>query len=32
MPLQSYISMHPEAQLSDKDRKVLLDWLTDLQD
>lgn len=26
MPLQSYVLMHPEARLSDADRKVLLDW------
>jgi len=26
MPLDSYLLLHPEARLSDSDRKILLDW------
>ena len=26
MPLSSYLILHPEARLSEEDRKRLLDW------
>lgn len=26
MPLSQYVSMHPEARLTDDDRRVLVDW------
>jgi hypothetical protein len=26
MPLRSYLILHPDARLTDAERKVLLDW------
>ena len=31
MPLPSYTWMHPEARLSDDDKKLLMDWAQDLR-
>lgn len=31
MPLKSYLPMHPEAKLTDSQRKILIDWANNLR-
>ena len=30
MPMASYLAMHPEAKLSDTDKKIISDWATEV--
>ena len=32
MPLRSYLWLHPEARLTDAERKVIVDWANAAQD